>query len=177
MEATRSSETSVHTRSTRRHIPEDGILLAFSSPQILLFSVLVTTLALNTGIFKYQASVSSLILILRTRRRWVVTLPPQAVLVSIGRYSGKRNPCKKSNYFGVVLYFFCLWPVPVQNWRNYESYTRLAGIVVRRTVPPQGLYGHTTEPTQNVARVQLETTKSVPLLDCTDSLVVVIEIL
>jgi hypothetical protein len=26
MEATRSSETSVHTRSTRRHISEDGIL-------------------------------------------------------------------------------------------------------------------------------------------------------
>jgi hypothetical protein len=26
MEATRSSETSVHTRSTRRHIPENGIL-------------------------------------------------------------------------------------------------------------------------------------------------------
>jgi hypothetical protein len=25
MEAIRSSETSVHTRSTRRHIPEDGI--------------------------------------------------------------------------------------------------------------------------------------------------------
>jgi hypothetical protein len=27
MEAIRSSETSVHTRSTQRHIPEDGILL------------------------------------------------------------------------------------------------------------------------------------------------------
>jgi hypothetical protein len=27
MEAMRSSETSVHTRSSRRHIPEDGILL------------------------------------------------------------------------------------------------------------------------------------------------------
>jgi hypothetical protein len=26
MEAVRSSETSVHTRSTQRHIPEDGIL-------------------------------------------------------------------------------------------------------------------------------------------------------
>jgi hypothetical protein len=26
MEAIRSTETSVHTRSTRRHIPEDGIL-------------------------------------------------------------------------------------------------------------------------------------------------------
>jgi hypothetical protein len=26
METTRTSETSVHTRSTRRHIPEDGIL-------------------------------------------------------------------------------------------------------------------------------------------------------
>jgi hypothetical protein len=26
MEAIRSSETSVHTRSTQRHIPEDGIL-------------------------------------------------------------------------------------------------------------------------------------------------------
>jgi hypothetical protein len=27
MEAIRSSETSVHTRSTQRHIPEDGIIL------------------------------------------------------------------------------------------------------------------------------------------------------
>jgi hypothetical protein len=27
METTRSSETSVHTRSTRRHTPEDGIIL------------------------------------------------------------------------------------------------------------------------------------------------------
>jgi hypothetical protein len=27
MEALRSSETSVHAKSTRRHIPEDGILL------------------------------------------------------------------------------------------------------------------------------------------------------
>jgi hypothetical protein len=27
MEAIRSSETSVHTRSTQRHIPEDDILL------------------------------------------------------------------------------------------------------------------------------------------------------
>jgi hypothetical protein len=26
MEAIRSSETSIHTRSTRRHIPEDGVL-------------------------------------------------------------------------------------------------------------------------------------------------------
>jgi hypothetical protein len=31
MEAIRSSETSVHTRSTRRHIPEDGIIPFFSS--------------------------------------------------------------------------------------------------------------------------------------------------
>jgi hypothetical protein len=30
IEAIRSSETSVHTRSTRRHIPEDGILHVYS---------------------------------------------------------------------------------------------------------------------------------------------------
>jgi hypothetical protein len=29
MEAIRSSETSVHTRTTRRHIPENGILLHY----------------------------------------------------------------------------------------------------------------------------------------------------
>jgi hypothetical protein len=29
MEVILSTETSVHTRSTQRHIPEDGILLAF----------------------------------------------------------------------------------------------------------------------------------------------------
>jgi hypothetical protein len=37
MEAIRSSETSVHTRSTRRHIPEDGILLSPFSFSVLLW--------------------------------------------------------------------------------------------------------------------------------------------
>jgi hypothetical protein len=30
MEAIRFSETSIHTRSTRRHIPEDGIIYLFN---------------------------------------------------------------------------------------------------------------------------------------------------
>jgi hypothetical protein len=34
MEAIRSSETSVHTRSTQRHIPEDGILLSHRSENL-----------------------------------------------------------------------------------------------------------------------------------------------
>jgi hypothetical protein len=36
MEAIRSSETSVHTRSTRRHNPEDGILHNIHSLQIII---------------------------------------------------------------------------------------------------------------------------------------------
>jgi hypothetical protein len=35
MEVIRSSETSVHTRSTRRHIPKDGIVyISYKSPTI-----------------------------------------------------------------------------------------------------------------------------------------------
>jgi hypothetical protein len=44
MEAIRSSETSVHTRSARRHIPEDGILLhnhRREKPQISHWSMVI----------------------------------------------------------------------------------------------------------------------------------------
>jgi hypothetical protein len=46
MEAIRSSETSVHTRSTRLHIPEDGILHVSFCPQsvtgIYVFRIILT---------------------------------------------------------------------------------------------------------------------------------------
>jgi hypothetical protein len=41
VEATRSSETSVHTRSTRRHIPEDGILHSHRYENFKSYSVIL----------------------------------------------------------------------------------------------------------------------------------------
>jgi hypothetical protein len=47
MEAIRSSETSVHTRSTRRHIPEDGILHSHNRENLKSYiqSVLLSDIA------------------------------------------------------------------------------------------------------------------------------------
>jgi hypothetical protein len=44
MEAIRSSETSVHTRSTRRHIPEDGILRFHFCSLLVIFQFLLVIL-------------------------------------------------------------------------------------------------------------------------------------
>jgi hypothetical protein len=54
MEAIRSSETTVHTRSTRHHIPEDGIILILSSFPFQTFRCWITghLLAIKIMVFR-----------------------------------------------------------------------------------------------------------------------------
>jgi hypothetical protein len=49
MEAIRSFETSVHTRSTRRHVPEDGILQSHCRENLKSYLYLVLELLLYKG--------------------------------------------------------------------------------------------------------------------------------
>jgi hypothetical protein len=48
MEAIRSSETSVHTRSTGRHIPEDGILHSHCCENLKSYKVLINPVIQST---------------------------------------------------------------------------------------------------------------------------------
>jgi hypothetical protein len=61
MEAIRSSETSVHRRSTRRHIPEDGILHSHRRKTSNLKNFLMLTHCINLSYVVDHERTSSLL--------------------------------------------------------------------------------------------------------------------
>jgi hypothetical protein len=58
MEAIRSSETSVHfRRSTRRHIPEDGILHSHHCENLKSYKINIKHICYNTGCSVHKANI------------------------------------------------------------------------------------------------------------------------